>query len=67
MVQLSQSFGAVAVQASFAVKEHSLFMVLKRATAISLPSLAKTIMKNAQYETEQPLGKSHFGLIFQGC
>lgn len=66
MVQLSQSPGAMAMQFSFAIKENSLFMVLKRVTPISLPSLVKTIMKNTQYETEELLSKSHFGLIFQG-
>lgn len=49
------------------LSKNTLFTVLKRATPISQPSLAKTIMKNTQHETEQPLSKSRFGLIFQGC
>lgn len=45
-VQLSQGFGAVAVQARFAIKEHP----LKGATPISLLLLARIIMKNTQHK-----------------
>lgn len=67
VVQLSRSFEALAVQASFAIKEHSFFMVLKGVTPISQSLLAKIIMKNTQHEGEQPLNKSHFGLTFKGA
>lgn len=49
------------------LSKNTIFMILKRPTSISLHLLAKTIMKNTEHETEQPLSKSHFGLIFQGC
>lgn len=67
VVQLSQSPGAMAVQSSFAIKENFLFMVLKRATPISLPSLAKTIMKNTQYETQELLVNHILDWFFKGA
>lgn len=50
------------------LSKNTLFSWLSREWLPSaLPSLAKAIMKTTQYETEQPLSKSCFGLIFQGC
>lgn len=45
-MQLSQGFGAVAVQARFAIKEHP----LKGVTPISPLLLARIIMKNTQHK-----------------